>query len=1147
MKTISKLVSAFVILSLLVSIAGTTMAAPSLMPSGQATRVEPASISLSLEREKSATQTITVTTAATPIPKLDVMFVFDVTSSMRQVLNEAKTQGVYIMNTIRAQVADAAFGVASFSDYPKSYSAAGYSGIYGGAGDYPWQLAIDITSDVAAAQRGIESLGLHNGEDEAEDYSRALFEAMYVGWRAGAKRVVVLFGDSIPHDPNFFSSYGKNTGIDPGVDAVTETPDDLYFADVVAQVKSRNIQIIPVNSDLNNRNYVQAGFEYMALQTGGSVYPLRDAKRLPDVVIAGLTRAASVVSALSIVPDPGYENWIQVSPSSHSNVGGGQTRTFSVKITVPRDAEPGQYTFNLTASGDRATLGVSRVSVLVGGLALDAAKLQDEKFTLIQSLSTPRFMGTTPIYNCNLVPITELTYATEEQAVKGWLDSLDWNHLTPAQLGAIHRLTTQEDALLKLVQAQAQTSHIGNSQLAHVIQIVFSINSILGFLENLAGKSIVGLLVTKLKGYVQSKLIGLVVTVLEFTLRLLPPNATVKCVQGALKTSGAVVEDHFENALKKNQVTKEFLVDLVATVMVDPLDHLFNNLYIFRTQELVSRGLTSAKEAAQKPLSQSEVDAQAVVTAQDVAAHTDAVTGHQQSLGDMAKKAEEAQEALSLTSDLVALASTAATLTGIGALPAQIGHAIALALKLIDGLMASMLAATAYEAWWATGDAATNVTDAAYAVESMPSTSIALEWPYESQYASAMAHLGIDDFSPDLTLSDYTLSQLARVKADSMTYTDLLDKLADAIRVGDVKSAETMTDELLAADNVLNNTFLIARQPVLAGAVSVLMGGTPGFQSAYSDLGRAAAAFDGQGAILYVYLLGWFAEPANGESQQLLLDQIEVVKNSVKTYETKLTAARPYVESVAIQPSVLVTGYTLPPLQMGRTAILRVEVSNPTPTVAENVILAFDSEPSAKAASQSSFSLGALAGGAKTTVEIPFIPNQEHGLLGLNTSASNGGGAFRMIPFAVSVGGGGGAGLGMVVIVLALVVGAGSAVIITQRRRVVRPGMPVVPRATTRSRLYGLRGSWAGQVLDISPGGLTIGRGSGNTLRLEDRTVSRQHARIRYAQGQWFLQDLGSSAGTYVNGQRVQATKLSDGDIIRVGETEMQFRITQQG
>lgn len=70
-----------------------------------------------------------------------------------------------------------------------------------------------------------------------------------------------------------------------------------------------------------------------------------------------------------------------------------------------------------------------------------------------------------------------------------------------------------------------------------------------------------------------------------------------------------------------------------------------------------------------------------------------------------------------------------------------------------------------------------------------------------------------------------------------------------------------------------------------------------------------------------------------------------------------------------------------------------------------------------------------------------------------------------------------------------------------------------------------------------------IGRGSNNTLTLPSEKVSRRHAMI-HAQGdnEFWLIDLGSANGTYLNGRRVsQPTRLADSDVITIGDHRFQF------
>jgi pSer/pThr/pTyr-binding forkhead associated (FHA) protein len=71
-----------------------------------------------------------------------------------------------------------------------------------------------------------------------------------------------------------------------------------------------------------------------------------------------------------------------------------------------------------------------------------------------------------------------------------------------------------------------------------------------------------------------------------------------------------------------------------------------------------------------------------------------------------------------------------------------------------------------------------------------------------------------------------------------------------------------------------------------------------------------------------------------------------------------------------------------------------------------------------------------------------------------------------------------------------------------------------------------------------------IGRGEHADLLLADVTVSRRHASVRQDGRTVVVTDLDSSNGTYVNGEQVlDATRVEDGDVIRLGETEVRVRV----
>ena len=77
--------------------------------------------------------------------------------------------------------------------------------------------------------------------------------------------------------------------------------------------------------------------------------------------------------------------------------------------------------------------------------------------------------------------------------------------------------------------------------------------------------------------------------------------------------------------------------------------------------------------------------------------------------------------------------------------------------------------------------------------------------------------------------------------------------------------------------------------------------------------------------------------------------------------------------------------------------------------------------------------------------------------------------------------------------------------------------------------------------VDSAP--VTLGRGAENDLALVgDEFASGRHARIEPRRDGVWIEDVGSTNGTYVNGSRLtRPRKLTNGDIIRVGETDLRF------
>lgn len=92
-----------------------------------------------------------------------------------------------------------------------------------------------------------------------------------------------------------------------------------------------------------------------------------------------------------------------------------------------------------------------------------------------------------------------------------------------------------------------------------------------------------------------------------------------------------------------------------------------------------------------------------------------------------------------------------------------------------------------------------------------------------------------------------------------------------------------------------------------------------------------------------------------------------------------------------------------------------------------------------------------------------------------------------------------------------------------------------------------IQGPEQGQRFDLLDDVVSIGRGARNGIRILDTEISRQHAEIFRAEDGWRIRDLGSSNGTWVNGQPISEMRLQSGQQIQIGRTILLFGVDANG
>jgi pSer/pThr/pTyr-binding forkhead associated (FHA) protein len=106
-----------------------------------------------------------------------------------------------------------------------------------------------------------------------------------------------------------------------------------------------------------------------------------------------------------------------------------------------------------------------------------------------------------------------------------------------------------------------------------------------------------------------------------------------------------------------------------------------------------------------------------------------------------------------------------------------------------------------------------------------------------------------------------------------------------------------------------------------------------------------------------------------------------------------------------------------------------------------------------------------------------------------------------------------------------------------------KPAKAPAKRRGSPTHVLVVEGANAGERAELDQAPILIGRGTDAAIRLDDDYVSTRHARIASSADQWFVEDLGSTNGTYVGTARItQPTTLTLGTQVRIGKTILELR-----
>jgi FHA domain len=107
----------------------------------------------------------------------------------------------------------------------------------------------------------------------------------------------------------------------------------------------------------------------------------------------------------------------------------------------------------------------------------------------------------------------------------------------------------------------------------------------------------------------------------------------------------------------------------------------------------------------------------------------------------------------------------------------------------------------------------------------------------------------------------------------------------------------------------------------------------------------------------------------------------------------------------------------------------------------------------------------------------------------------------------------------------------------------VAPPAAPVPAAAPPAQLQVTDGPLRGTSIPLGTSAVVLGRSPSCTVPLQDDYSSSRHARVYPHEGAWWVEDLGSTNGTFVDGERIDApTVLTPGKAVRIGQTVLELQ-----
>ena len=342
-----------------VSVGAITAAAP--------VTIQPDTNVLTLTPGETLDETITVTIPKNAgTPKADVYFLADTTGSMEGVLAAVQAGANNILTALSGLGLDLMFGVGNYKDFPP-------------ASPSPFSHQLNVTNSAAAITAAIGAWSAGGGGDIPEGQFLALDHLAQpsggsVGWRAGARRLIVWFGDAPGHDPICTALSGLASAITEASVTASLVAEKIAVLAISTATPGLDADPVPISTDYTGTCGAPAGTAgqatRLAAATGGAFVTGINPANIVNTIISLVTVAVSSINKVMLVPSATIAPFIvSITPAAGYGPLSGDTEhvlRFDVKFRGIPCAEKDQFfSGTLDVVADGAVVATKKVQITV--------------------------------------------------------------------------------------------------------------------------------------------------------------------------------------------------------------------------------------------------------------------------------------------------------------------------------------------------------------------------------------------------------------------------------------------------------------------------------------------------------------------------------------------------------------------------------------------------------------------------------------------------------------------------------------------------------------------------------------------------------------------------------------------------------------